>query len=182
MDGHDAPSRPTFAPSVRLAELLAAVSLATDIGTGQPTEHGLRSCLVALRIGQVLGLHERELADVYYVALLAMLGCTANAPADAALFGDELAFGAAAAPVLMGGRGAMFSWLLSRFAADQPPARRAARVARAMLLGPGALAAGTAAHCEVAQLMARRLGFGPGSSTRSARSSSAGTAWVDRAA
>lgn len=28
----------------RLAELTTALSLATDLGTGQPLEHGLRTC------------------------------------------------------------------------------------------------------------------------------------------
>jgi hypothetical protein len=38
-------------PAVRLAELIAALSPATDLDTGQPIEHALRSCVVAVRLG-----------------------------------------------------------------------------------------------------------------------------------
>jgi hypothetical protein len=36
---------------IRLAELVAAFSLATDLGLGQPLEHALRSWLIAARLG-----------------------------------------------------------------------------------------------------------------------------------
>jgi len=36
---------------VRLAELVGAFSLATDLGMGQPMEHVLRSWLIATRLG-----------------------------------------------------------------------------------------------------------------------------------
>ena len=35
---------------VRLAELVAALSLGIDLGFGQPMEHVLRQCLIALRL------------------------------------------------------------------------------------------------------------------------------------
>jgi hypothetical protein len=41
---------------VRLAELVAALSLGIDLGFGQPMEHVLRQCLIALRIGERVGL------------------------------------------------------------------------------------------------------------------------------
>lgn len=37
----------------RLAELIAALSLATDLGLGQPMEHVLRSCLISMRLGEL---------------------------------------------------------------------------------------------------------------------------------
>ncbi len=37
-------------PRVRLAELVAALSLGVDLGFGQPMEHVLRQCLIALRL------------------------------------------------------------------------------------------------------------------------------------
>lgn len=56
--------------TLRFAELLGALSLATDLGMGQPLEHALRTCLVALQLGDRLGLRPAELSDVYHVALL----------------------------------------------------------------------------------------------------------------
>ena len=40
---------------VRLAELVAALSLGIDLGFGQPMEHVLRQCLIALRLAERLG-------------------------------------------------------------------------------------------------------------------------------
>ena len=47
-------------PGVRLAELLAVLSLATDLGMGQPMEHVLRQCLISLRLAQRMGLGEAD--------------------------------------------------------------------------------------------------------------------------
>src|SRR5690606_11589608 len=78
---------------IRLAELVAALSLATDLGTGQPLEHALRTCLLATVAGEQLGLRSSALGDVYYLALLRFVGCTADAHEEAALVGgDEIAF------------------------------------------------------------------------------------------
>jgi hypothetical protein len=81
---------------VRLAELLASLSLATDLGLGQPTEHVLRSCTPALNLGEDVGLDGSERAAVYYVALLAWLGCHADSHEQAAWFGDDIALRAEA--------------------------------------------------------------------------------------
>jgi hypothetical protein len=58
------------ADSLRLAELIAALSLATDLGMGQPLEQALRTCIIALGLGERLGLRGEELREVYYVSLL----------------------------------------------------------------------------------------------------------------
>ena len=56
-------------PRVRLAELVAALSLGVDLGFGQPMEHVLRQCLIALRLADHAGLDEQDRAAVYYTAL-----------------------------------------------------------------------------------------------------------------
>src|ERR1700694_5964291 len=76
---------------VRLAELMAALSIATDLGMGQPLESALCSCVVAMRLGDALNLDGDALRDVYYHALLRYIGCNAETYALAALVGDELA-------------------------------------------------------------------------------------------
>jgi hypothetical protein len=48
----------------RLVELVAAQSLAADLGLGQAMEHGLRACLIATRLADRLGLDERTRDDV----------------------------------------------------------------------------------------------------------------------
>jgi hypothetical protein len=51
------PARPI---EVRLAELVATLSLGTDLGLGQPMEHVIRQTLIALRMSELLGLGEFE--------------------------------------------------------------------------------------------------------------------------
>jgi HD-GYP domain-containing protein (c-di-GMP phosphodiesterase class II) len=76
--------------SPRLADILGALSLVTDLAAGVPMETSLRTCLVATRIGRAIGLDEGDLADAYYTALLRHLGCTAFAHEAARLAaGDD---------------------------------------------------------------------------------------------
>src|SRR5262252_5562876 len=83
VDGHPA--------QVRLAELVAALSLGIDLGFGQPMEHVLRQCLIALRLAERVGLDEESRAAVYYAALLINVGCHSDAHEQAKWFGDDIA-------------------------------------------------------------------------------------------
>jgi hypothetical protein len=76
---------------VRLAELVAALSLGVDLGFGQPMEHVLRQCLIALRLAGHAGLGEQDRMAVYYTALLVNVGCHADAHEQAKWFGDDIA-------------------------------------------------------------------------------------------
>jgi len=75
---------------MRLAELVAALSLGIDLGFSQPMEHVLRQCLIALRLAERIGLDERNRATVYYTALLVNVGCHSDAYEQAKWFGDDL--------------------------------------------------------------------------------------------
>ena len=81
---------PDAAP-VRLAEMVAALSLGIDLGFGQPMEHVLRQCLIALRMAERLGLDDQTRAAVYYSALLVNVGCHSDAHEQAKWFGDDIA-------------------------------------------------------------------------------------------
>ena len=74
-----------------MAELVAALSLGIDLGFGQPMEHVLRQCLIALRLAEGLGLDEKQRAVVYYTALLVNVGCHTDAHEQAKWFGDDIA-------------------------------------------------------------------------------------------
>src|SRR6202007_168455 len=76
--------------SVRLAELVAALSLGVDLGFGQPMEHVLRQCLIALRLAERMGLEEQSRSSVYYTALLINVGCHSDAHEQAKWFGDDI--------------------------------------------------------------------------------------------
>ncbi len=129
---------------------------------GQPLEQALRTCLIALAIGERLGLDAGELSDVFYVALLRFLGCTADAHDTAVLVGgDEIEIRAAIAPVL-GGRATEFmSGVMPQIGRDQKPLRRARLVAGMMLGGRERMRGGVRAHCELAENLAQRLGLSP---------------------
>jgi HD-GYP domain-containing protein (c-di-GMP phosphodiesterase class II) len=77
-------------PRARLAELVAALSLGIDLGFGQPMEHVLRQCLIALRLAGHAGLGEQDRMAVYYTALLVNVGCHADAHEQAKWFGDDI--------------------------------------------------------------------------------------------
>jgi len=76
---------------VRLAELVAALSLGVDLGFGQPMEHVLRQCLIGLGLAERLGLDDDARAAVYYTALLVNVGCHSDAYEQAKWFGDDIA-------------------------------------------------------------------------------------------
>ena len=76
---------------VRLAELVGALSLGIDLGFGQPMEHVLRQCLIALRLAERLGVDDQTRSAVYYTALLINVGCHSDAHEQAKWFGDDIA-------------------------------------------------------------------------------------------
>jgi HD-GYP domain-containing protein (c-di-GMP phosphodiesterase class II) len=77
--------------AARLADLVAALSLGIDLGFGQPMEHVLRQCLIALRLAERIGLDDEARSDVYYTALLVNVGCHTDAHEQAKWFGDDIA-------------------------------------------------------------------------------------------
>src|SRR5215475_5581573 len=82
---------PVAQERVRLAELVALLSLGTDLGLGQPMEHMVRACLIALRLAEHLGLDQSQRTVLYYSGLLAWVGCHTDAYEQAKWLGDELA-------------------------------------------------------------------------------------------
>jgi HD-GYP domain-containing protein (c-di-GMP phosphodiesterase class II) len=78
--------------SIRLAELVASLSLATDLGRGQPMEHCIRKTAIGLRIADLLGLDDDDRTATYYVGLLDDVYCHADAHEQAKWFGDDIGF------------------------------------------------------------------------------------------
>ena len=86
----DPPGQDSARAQMRLAELVAALSLGIDLGFGQPMEHVLRQCMIALRLAELLGLDDDERSVVYYTALLVNVGCHSDAHEQAKWFGDDI--------------------------------------------------------------------------------------------
>jgi HD-GYP domain-containing protein (c-di-GMP phosphodiesterase class II) len=151
-------AEPAARSGVRLAELLAVLSLATDLGMGQPMEHVLRQCLISLRLARCLGLDEADREVVYYAALLAWVGCHVDAYEQAKWFGDDTALKADFRRVdFAGAAGPMF--MLRHLGAGRPVTQRA-RLGVAFL-GDGRRAAGAILqnHWLAADGLAARLGL-----------------------
>ena len=120
---------------MRLAEVVASLSLATDLAGGLPLEHGLRRSLLAVWLGEDLGLSPEELSDVYYVALLGTVGCSVEGTLLAKVSRDELAVLGDSAGVDPASTRDVVAWVLRNFGADEPPVRRLRIVASAVRSG-----------------------------------------------
>src|SRR5262249_15430291 len=147
-------------PELRLAELVAALSLAIDLGLGQPMEKFLRTCLLGVHLGQLLGVGEEELIAVYYLGLIQHLGCTAYAGEAAAIFGDEIAANTWLLAADHGDAGEMLRAVLRQVGQGTSATRRARQIMHVLLTMPKAQGEIFAGRCEVAQSLAERLGLG----------------------
>ena len=147
---------------VRAAEVIAALSLATDLGTRAPFEQGLYSTLLAMRLANRLGVDEETASHTYYACLLFYVGCTAGAETATELFGDEAALTAYAAPGRFGSRREMMSGLLRAMAPpDLPAPVRVARLAVGLPKAAHVFPSQIIAFCQVGQMLTDRLGLPP---------------------
>lgn len=146
---------------MRMAELLASLSFAIDLGVGMPMEWVLRACLVSMRLGEAAGLDPARRRNLYYLALLRHVGCTSTSAAAVDDFGDDHGMEAGFAldlddPV----EGLRF--LFTVVAKDKPLPKRVAILARLLASGERIKNENRAAHCDVAEHLAARLAIDPG--------------------
>jgi HD-GYP domain-containing protein (c-di-GMP phosphodiesterase class II) len=145
---------------IRAAELVGALSLATDLGTGQPLEHALRTAALAVRIGELAGASAQELVDTYYVALLHASGCTSNGHEAIQVYDDDIAHRAAFFLIDTTNPAEVLAFYRANIGAGRPPDVRAALIEEAIAnAGPRARES-FATMCEVAQRFAGWLDLG----------------------
>src|SRR5919198_4676269 len=80
------PARP---PEIALSEVIGALSYALDITEGEPPGHAVRTCMIGMRLAEVLGLEAGTRSHLFYALLLKDAGCSANSAKMAALFGAD---------------------------------------------------------------------------------------------
>src|ERR671936_40399 len=146
---------------IRAAELVGALSLATDLGTGQPLEHALRTAVLAVRLGELAGASAEELAGTYYVALLHASGCTSNSHEATQLFGEDITHRAAFFLIDPADPEQVLAFYRTHVGPGRPPEVRE-RMIEAAISNPVRARDSFAAMCEVAQRFARWLELGPG--------------------
>ena len=75
--------------TIRLSEVVSALSAALDLTEGQPMGHAIRSCIVGMRIAEELQLSSQECSDLYYALLLKDSGCSTNAARMHQILGSD---------------------------------------------------------------------------------------------
>ncbi|HEY2551583.1 MAG TPA: HD domain-containing phosphohydrolase [Streptosporangiaceae bacterium] len=145
-------------PPVRLAEVVAALSLGVDLGFGQPMEHVLRQCLIALRLAERAGLGESERAAVYYTALLVNVGCHSDAHEQAKWFGDDIALKSGKYRYDFGGlRGVAAT--IRMIGSGNPPLHRVRIGLEFAMSGHRDLDGMILQHARLARMLAEQLGL-----------------------
>lgn len=144
---------------VQLAELVAALSLATDLGLGQPQEHIIRQTLIAMRVAELEGLSEEERAAIFYVSLLAWVGCVADAHEMGKWFGDDMKVRADSYLVDMTGA-PMMRFMLGHVGGGNSPIQRLTMIGQFLAGGSNEVRASMASHCEASGDLSLRLGLG----------------------
>jgi HD-GYP domain-containing protein (c-di-GMP phosphodiesterase class II) len=144
---------------IRLAELVAAFSLALDLGLGQPMEHVLRSWLIAARLGDHIGLERDQRGSLYYVVTLAWVGCVADTAGVATWFGDDIAYRGDSYQIDLAGL-PLLGFMLRHLGAGRPAMHRLRLAANLVVTGGKAIEQGLQSHCLTTARMAERIGLG----------------------
>lgn len=143
---------------IRRAELLAALSLAIDLGLGLPMEHMLRSSLLSRVLAERLGMDDKHWACVYYTNLVLWIGCHADSHEFSRWFGDDIAFRRNSYEVDWSGL--PYLGLLLRSVGSGQPLGRRARTLLTLAMAPRTrLAALIHSHCLSAGLLAESVGL-----------------------
>jgi HD-GYP domain-containing protein (c-di-GMP phosphodiesterase class II) len=127
-----------------------------------PLEYGLHSTLIAMRLGERLGIDPETASQTYFGCLLFYVGCTAGAEVEARIFGEDHALTTYGTPSRFGSRPEMMAGLLRAVAPPGTgPLSRARQLGRGLPMLAKAFGEQVAALCEVAQMLTDRLGLPP---------------------
>lgn len=144
-------------PAVRLADLLGALSLATDLANGQPSEHGLRATILAMRLAAQEAAAVRH--AVFWTGVLRYLGCVGFALEEARYAaGDDNGLRRSFAHTDMGSASAFLGTVVREVGREAAWHRRIGGVVR-LLSDPAAPRRHADAQCETARHFGRTLGM-----------------------
>ena len=141
---------------------MAVLSTATDLSMGQPIDHALTTCVVAMRLGDALGFDDAQLHDVYYESLLRYIGCNAETTWMASLVGDELVMREAFSRIDSGSDAQVIGTairVIRKFHANDSAWQTTRAVFNALRELPATQTSFFPGHCDVARQLATRLGF-----------------------
>ena len=142
---------------VRLAEVLASLAMAIDLGLGIASETMLRTALVAVRLGRAVGLGEDDVLAAYQLAFLRFVGCSTTSHETSGIMDDELAIG----DLLVATDAEVMPLFTTALSAGKSAAEGKAVIERTFAaMGAGMFLRNHQTHCEAARLIAIRLGLG----------------------
>lgn len=147
------------ATPVRLAELVATMSLVSDLGMGRPMERVLRQTVIAMRLADAAGIPDDVRAAAYYTSLLTWIGCAADTSDLAGLFGDESELYAETHEDDLGGL-TMALFTARHLGNGSSRLRRFGMVGRFVITGGRSVQRVMQSHCQAASELAIRLELG----------------------
>ncbi len=145
--------------SVRIAELVATLSYAADLGLGQPMEHCMRQTTIALRLADLAGVGAHDREATYYLGLLMNSYCHADAAEQARWFGDDISFKGDGVEILDMNTAQMIAFLLRRVGSHGSGVDRARRLAAFPMIGQRLVADFLTTHSTLSSQFAERIGL-----------------------
>ena len=148
----------TPSQAVRRAEVLGGLSVAIDLGLGQPAEHMLASVVIACRLRDRIDPDVETRDALYYTCLLMWIGCHADSQEYARWFGDDIAVRGNAYLVDWAGL-PFYEFLARNLGRNEPPVTRAKTIASFIGDARGNMAELIHSHCASASLLAAHIGL-----------------------
>jgi HD-GYP domain-containing protein (c-di-GMP phosphodiesterase class II) len=148
-------------PAVKLSELVATLSLVSDLGMGRPVERVLRQTVIAMRLADLADAGEEVRAATYYTSLLTWVGCAADTSDLAGMFGDETQLFADSHDGDLAGVN-LAAFMLRHLGRGSTPIRRLATTGAFVATAGGSVRQIMQSHCQSTGELADRLGLGDG--------------------
>jgi putative nucleotidyltransferase with HDIG domain len=145
---------------VRLSEVIGALSHALDITEGQPRGHAERTCLIGMRLAEMLDMPAADRSSLFYALLLKDAGCSSNAAKVAELYGADDAQVKRDRKTTDHLQAAQSLKHLWRATSPGRPLEKASRLRALVRHGSGGSRALTALRCERGARIARLAGLG----------------------
>jgi HD-GYP domain-containing protein (c-di-GMP phosphodiesterase class II) len=145
--------------AVRLSELVATLSLVSDLGMGRPVERVLRQTVIAMRLAELADAGSEVRSATYYTSLLTWVGCAADTSDLAELFGDETELYADTHDDDLAGA-TLAVFMLRHLGRGRSPVQRLSMAGKFMATGGRSVRTVMVSHCQSAGDLAERLGLG----------------------
>jgi HD-GYP domain-containing protein (c-di-GMP phosphodiesterase class II) len=144
---------------VRIAELVAALSYAADLGLGQPMAHCMRQTVIAQRLAARVGATDAEREATYYLGLLMNVYCHADAAEQAKWFGDDISFKGDTYDLVEMSTAQAVAYIVRRVGSHGTVAQRARRLAAFAASGQKEVMAFLTTHSTLGSQFAQRIGL-----------------------